>query len=234
MAAIAGLGTMTAAYAALQVLGRRSGSRADERARVLPGDHLVQPANLVTDHAASIAATPEQIWPWLTQVGWHRAGWYTAEWVDRLLFPANWPSPDRLDPALTRDLRVGDTVPDGPPGTAEFVVEHVDAPRMLVLHSTTHAPASWRERCGVRIDWVWTFALDPDVGGGSRMHIRTRARTGPWWFTAAYLATLVPADHIMATSMLRGLRRRVEDAASASRGQLVQEPGRSGAADAGR
>ena len=40
------------------------------------------------------------------------------------------------------------------------------------------------------------------------MLIRTRASTAPWWLTAAYVTALVPADYVMASSMLRGLDRR--------------------------
>src|SRR5215207_926917 len=58
-------------------------------------------------HAITIDVPPEVIWPWLTQMGWHLGGYYTPEWVDRLLFPQNLPSLDHLDPALVRDLRVG-------------------------------------------------------------------------------------------------------------------------------
>ena len=36
-----------------------------------------------------------------------------------------------------------------------------------------------------------------------------RGRMSPWWFAAAYVLTIVPADHVMATGMLRGLKRRV-------------------------
>ena len=25
------------------------------------------------------------MWPWLTQLGWHLGGYYTPEWVDRVL-----------------------------------------------------------------------------------------------------------------------------------------------------
>jgi hypothetical protein len=188
--------------------GRTSGSTAAERARALPGDELVPKPTVVTNHARTLRAAPHDVWPWLTQVGWHRGGWYTARWVDRLLFPANWPSADRLDPELLRTLAVGDTIPDGEPGTAFFVVEHVDVGRLLVLHSTTHVPLSWQERTGARIDWVWSFLLEPTPDRGTRMLIRTRASTTPWWLTVAYVGALVPADHVMATSMLRGLDER--------------------------
>jgi hypothetical protein len=29
-------------------------------------------------------------------MGWGRGGWYTARWVDRVLFPENGPSADRI------------------------------------------------------------------------------------------------------------------------------------------
>ena len=108
-------------YAIAQVLGRRAGATRAERREPLPGDQIVAHPQLVTDHAITIGAPPEEVWPWLTQLGWHRAGFYTPRWVDRLLFPANQPSLDYLDPGLSRDLRPGDVIPTArpvPPGTS--------------------------------------------------------------------------------------------------------------------
>jgi hypothetical protein len=200
-----------AGYAALQVLGRRAGSTSAERRAALPGDEVVGDPQAVTDHAITIGAPPQAVWPWLTQMGWHRGGYYTPRWVDRLLFPANWPSLDVLDPALVRDLAAGDTIPDGPPGTAWYVVREAEAPRTLVLHSTTHVPASWRARFGAAIDWTWTFQLTGLPGGQTRLHVRVRGRPAPWWLTVGYIAVIIPADFIMATGMLRGLKQRAEN-----------------------
>jgi hypothetical protein len=206
-----GLG-LVATYAVLQVRGRRSGSTRAERTVALPGDELVPRPQLVTDHAATIPAPPAEVWPWLTQMGWHRAGWYTPRWVDRLLFPANRPSLDRLDPALVRDLRIGDRIPDGPPGTAEYVVARVEPPGLLVLRSTSHLPPGWSAR-GASIDWTWTFRLAPRDGGRTtRLHLRVRGRMSPWWLRLAYLAVIVPAEAVMASGMLRGIGRRVAQA----------------------
>jgi hypothetical protein len=196
------------AVAAGQWLGRTGGSTCGERRQLLPGDELVERPTMLTNHAVTITAPPEEVWPWLVQMGWHRGGWYTARWVDRLLFPANWPSAARLIPELQRPLAVGDHIPDGPPDTAWFVVERVDAPHLLVLRSTTHVPASWRERLGAAVDWTWTFTLAGTGDGGTRLLLRIRGRTRPWWLTAAYVAAIVPADYIMAGSMLAGIRRR--------------------------
>ena len=199
-----------------QWLGRTSGSTAAERHRSLPGDALIPDPTLVTNHARTLAAPPESVWPWLTQVGWHRGGWYTPGWVDRLLFPDNWPSADHLVPSLQMDLKPGDVIPDGPPGTASFEIVEARAPHHLVLHSTSHVPQSWQDRAGARIDWCWTFALDPAPHGATRMLIRNRARTSPWWLTAVYVGVLVPADHVMANGMLKGLDERTSMDAAAS------------------
>ncbi len=158
-------------YAVLYGLGLVSGSTSAERRCVLPGDELIDGRTLVTNHAATLPAPPEHVWQWMTQVGWHRAGWYTPRWVDRLLFPDNWPSADKLDPLLVRDLQPGDTVPDGPPGTAEFVVELADAPRTLVLHSRTHLPPGWAGKFGAEatgmFDGLTRRLKDPDGPQGT-------------------------------------------------------------------
>ena len=209
---IAGVG---AVYAALQVLGRRAGSTVAERSAPAPGDDLVRCPQMRTDHAITIDAPPSAVWPWLTQMGWHLGGWYTPHWVDQLLFPDNWRSLDRLDPRLTRDLQVGDIIPDGPPGTAEYEVARVEQPHVLVLRSTTHIPPGWDTRFGVEFLWTWCIQLTELAGGRTRVRLRVRGRGRPWWFIALYTVGIIPADYVMATGMLRGLKRRVENGADA-------------------
>jgi hypothetical protein len=195
-------------------LGRTYGSTPAERARRLPGDEIVGDPDEVTDHAVSIGAPPEAVWPWLLQMGWGRGGWYTARWVDRLLFPANRPSAERIVPGL-QHLEVGSFIPDGPPSTGcGLTVERIEPARVLVLRSTSHVPAAWRDRA--RLDWTWTFTLTPLEGGRTRFHFRSRWCTAPWWFSLAGHLAIVPADFVMARSMLRGVRDRAERTGSAA------------------
>jgi len=71
--------------------------------------------------------------------------------------------------------------------------ELVDRPTVVTNHATTiPAPPE----------------LAGTGDGGTRLLLRVRGRTRPWWLTAAYVAALVPADYVMASSMLEGIRRR--------------------------
>src|SRR5829696_8141190 len=92
------LAAVVGGYAGLQWLGRTYGATRAERRRSLPGDGLCADPQIVTTHAVTIDAPPEHVWPWLVQMGWGRGQWYTARWVDRLLFPDNGPSADVLVP----------------------------------------------------------------------------------------------------------------------------------------
>ena len=160
-------------------------------------------------------------------MGWGRAGWYTYRWVDRLLFPANGPSAERILPEHQR-LGEGDRVLDGPPeADCWFTVERLEPGRLLVLRSTRHLPASWRHR-GLAMKWIWSWQLDESSPGRTRVLQRSRMRLDPRWFERAFLATIVPADLVMARSHLRGLRDRVEGAAwsAAGRGEHPSPGGR--------
>jgi hypothetical protein len=85
-----------AAYGALHELGRRWGATSEEVARPMPGDEIVPHAQVQTTHAITIDAGPERVWPWLVQMGYHRAGWYTYPWVDRYLWHIENPSADQI------------------------------------------------------------------------------------------------------------------------------------------
>ncbi|MGZ4682997.1 MAG: hypothetical protein ACXWB2_05200 [Acidimicrobiales bacterium] len=198
------------AYAALQWLGRTWGATAQERAQRLPGDEIVRRPVARTTHAITIDARPEEVWPWLVQMGYHRGGWYTYEWVDRRLFRMTNPSADRIVPELQR-LDVGDIIPDGEPGTAWYEVVEIDPPHTLVLHSTTHLPPTWRRNPQSRawVDWTWVFVLEQQ-GPTTRLLLRMRGACGPWWLRVAFVGAIVPADFVMARSMLTGIRSRVQ------------------------
>ncbi len=206
------------AEAALVQLGRTYGSTTAERRMWIPGDDVVTRPAVVTNHAITIDAAPELVWPWLVQMGWGRGGWYTARWVDRLLFPQNRPAAGSILPEW-QTLQVGDFVPDGAPETKTgFIVEQLIPNRALVLHSTSHLPASWRDNERAALDWSWSFHLTPiDEGRRTRYLFRSRWTTSPWWFTLGGWLAIVPADFLMSRDHLHGVKERAERLAATSR-----------------
>ena len=200
---------LVATYAALDRLGRSYGSTHTERRQALPGDDVCPDPQIETTHAVTVHAPPDRVWPWLVQMGWGRGQWYTARWVDRLLFPANGPSAERIEPEL-QHLEVGDRVLDGPPeAQCAFVVELLEPTRHLVLHSRDHLPPGWAERFEATIDFTWAFVLTDLGDRRTRLVFRSRARLTPRWVTAVYRA-LLPADFVMSRQMLHGVRSRAE------------------------
>jgi hypothetical protein len=61
------------------------GSTAEERQELLPGDDVLPDAVTVTTRAVTIQAPASAVWPWVVQMGQDRAGFYTQNWVERLL-----------------------------------------------------------------------------------------------------------------------------------------------------
>ena len=84
----------------------------------------------------------------------------------------------------------------------------MEPPDLLVLHSDSHLFGAIAERDNVRMDWAWT--LTPTSTSGTRLLQRNNGRLTPAWAAALYIATVVPADFVMARSHLRGIKRRVE------------------------
>lgn len=206
---VAAAATAAAAELGLVYLGRTYGSTREERTQVLPGDEIIPDPKAQTDHAVTIDAPPSCVWPWVVQMGWGRAGWYTARWVDRLFFPANGPSADRIIPEL-QQIEVGTFIPDGPPQTeCGLHVVSLEPERALVLRSNSHLPMSWRNRA--TLDWTWAFVLTPQDGGRRcRYHFRSRWVTAPSWLTVGGWLGVVPADFAMSRDHLRGVKERAE------------------------
>jgi hypothetical protein len=60
------------------------GADPDDALKALPGDDLVAEPTVVDTRAIEIAAPPAAVWPWLVQMGYGRAGWYSYDAVDRI------------------------------------------------------------------------------------------------------------------------------------------------------
>jgi hypothetical protein len=82
------LGWLVAGWAlagALRRLSQRTGVTDAEAYGTLPGDEVIAHPMVEWTRGVTVHAPPGRIWPWLVQMGYGRAGWYTPAWVDRSL-----------------------------------------------------------------------------------------------------------------------------------------------------
>jgi hypothetical protein len=108
-----------------------------------------------------IEATPDEVWPWLVQMGFDRGGWYAIDVLEKAFgvgrFATGW-SARRVEPSL-QDLAVGGRMPLTRSRWLDVVV--LEAPRELTLA----LPPG-------RLAWTWRFTLEPE-GTGTRLTIGT-------------------------------------------------------------
>lgn len=184
------------------------------RALALPGDDLVSDPEWSSDFTTTIRGRPSDVWPWLVQLGYGRAGWYTWYRFDN----GDVASADIIVPALQR-LAVGDIIPDGPrtsDGYGVWRVRILERDHAMVLTSRRH-PVSGREvEVAPYIESSWAFTLRPLDDGGTMLHVRVRAKLHPGAQSrlalrlAFRLSSL--AVSVFENTLLDGIKRRVEGA----------------------
>ena len=174
----------------------------------LPGDDVLPHADPVMDRHLKFSAPPEEVWPWLEQLGKHRAGWYLPRSVEALL-PRRRRASRHIEPRWL-DLAPGLTVPDWGPGHPVFEVLEIERPHHLVYWSERPR----RSRRGVRRDPVrmtWALVLSPAGAGASRLHLRLRLDLGkPAGPVATYGGGAI--DLLTVSLMGRGLAERLAEA----------------------
>ena len=174
---------------------RNWGATPDEIASALPGDELCPAARISATRSIDLASPPDEVFPWLRQMGFGRAGWYSYDLLDNLGRRSARSVVDEW-----QDVSAGDSIPGGP---VEFEATIVDPPHSLVLRLAA------RGRVGRRIDFTLAYDLRP-AGTGTRLVTRARARIDLPGGALLERLILEPGDGIMVRKQLLGLARRVE------------------------
>jgi hypothetical protein len=216
----------------LRRLATRGGATDDEVDASLVGDDVIPHPMVETTHAITIAVPPAAVWPWIIQGGYRgagRAGWYSDSWFNwlveggflRVTVPPESmhekpgvASADEILPAF-QHTAVGDIVPDGPPGSAQFEVRAADPARAWVLYSDTHikylTPTTLHStRWASHGEFTWVFVLQPIGEQGTRLILRTRARFGPRLLRPLFLPLFYLGEAIIPRMTLRGVKSRAE------------------------
>ncbi len=160
----------------------------------LPGDELVREPDYVTTRAVTVNAPPEDIWPWLVQMGYRRGGLYSYDWLDRIFGYLDRPSAKEIVPEF-QDLAVGDTIPVG--RGPSWPVRILEPARAFVMEPVAGTI-------------TWAFALIPRDDRSTRLITRVRCRVEDTTSRTLLFAVIDPAAFVMTRKMLLNLKRRAE------------------------
>jgi hypothetical protein len=170
-----------------------------EQAQNLAGDGLIPRPIASVNHALTIGRPPQDVWPWLVQMGSGRAGWYSYDLVDN----GGHRSADRVLPEYQK-IAVGSVFPALPGVTDCFTVVQYKPEHNLVL--------SWRSPNGKYLT-TWSFTLEPLPPRSTRLIVRAHVASDyhpfglPQW-TALMIAQ--PAHFIMQRKQLLVIAWRAE------------------------
>jgi hypothetical protein len=190
--AVALLILVAIAVVALVRWGAGWGATPAEQSMQMPGDEFFTdcaPAFVAMTRAVTVAAPPEIVWPWLTQLG-RGAGWYSYELLDNggrmsARHIVSWVPP----------IQLGDASPIG------YVRHLVDGSKL-----TWWVPGTRFLAANARL--TVDISVHPDKDS-SRLVMRMSAdATGTMARPALWIFMFI--DSIMATRQLLGIKERVE------------------------
>src|SRR5215470_16803828 len=192
-------GTAAVVYAAwVRPRLMRWGATDEEVTGAYPGAELIPEGQRAATMAVTIDAPPDQVWPWLVQMGGDRGGWYSWDRLDN----GSRPSATEVHPEW-QDLALGDYVKywtrNGP----------VDAWEVAALEPKQPRPSVYTEG-------LWAFLLNELPGGRTRLVISGYQTFRPRWLERIVNYWLyIPVVWPMQARMLAVLKRNIEQAARA-------------------
>ena len=165
--------------------------------RSMPGDERRGNPTFLATRAITIEDTPENIWPWLIQMGYGRAGFYGYDIIENLGSKSGTYSANRILPEF-QNFKVGDEVPLS--WVARLYFFEIEPNNYLV----------WSEDKDDNLG-AFTWALYPI----DETHTRLVSRIG-WNFHWSEPNLLVLdvftefTDHLAVREILQGVKGRVE------------------------
>ena len=167
------------------------GATEEEIDRRMAGDDIVSAPTFDATRAVTINVEPEDVWPWIIQIGYKEAGFYSWDKLDN----DGIPSTDTILPDR-QDLSVGDSIRLSESFYARVV--YLDPDRFLLLVVDSEH--------GSEDPWTWAWGLYPLNDQRTRLVTRLRYRSD----SRITNLTLDFLEIIMMRQHMLGIKRRVE------------------------
>jgi len=170
------------------------GATAEEINSTVVGDDLCSDATVVATRSITIGAAPQEVFPWIRQMGFGRAGWYSYDWLDNL---------GRKSATTIHDewqsVEAGDKIPSGP---ISFTAAIVDAPRHFVLEIKSP------DKKSPKMHFTLAYELRDDPQG-TRLVTRMRSRVNLPLGSLFEKLILGPGDGIMLRRQLLTIQKNL-------------------------
>ncbi len=168
------------------------GATDEEIARAMPGDGLLSDPTFNATRAVTVNASPAEIWPWIVQMGYKRAGFYSYDRLDN----DGVPSADHLIPEY-QQLEIGDSLP---------LSEHAFV-RVTGLEPDSSMLWEYQGDDTTTV-FTWAWGLFPQADQQTRLVSRLRWRAPG--FRSRLMLDLF--EIVMMRKCMLGIKRRAETA----------------------
>ncbi|UCE24665.1 MAG: SRPBCC family protein [Candidatus Zixiibacteriota bacterium] len=187
-------------FACLRDMQMTWGATDEDVNRPMMGDELLANPEMNATRAVEINATPEEIWPWMVQIGYGKAGFYGFDNLDN----GGNPSAYHILPEH-QDLKAGDSIPGGEwEGKMFHILEVTDMnpDREMVWVFLKGTP--WG-------GGTWSWGLYPIDNQRTRLVTRLRQKYDMSSFQGVISWSMIDAIEIlMMRTTLRGIKMRAE------------------------
>ena len=174
----------------------RWGATSEEISASFPGDELVPSPRYVYSRVVTVNAAPQDVYPWLVQMGAERGGMYSYSWFETNILRCELINADSIHEEW-QALKVGDKVKmcPGDWGPPAYEVARLEPNHAVVLGHQQNG--QWSD--------VWQFILVPQTDGTTRLVARGReTKSGTIW------DVIRPGQFVMERGMLLGIKARAE------------------------
>ena len=170
----------------------RWGATDEEVERPMPGDEIMERPTFNATRAVTIRARPQEIWPWIVQIGMTRAGWYSYDLLDNLGRPSAWDVLPQF-----QNPKIGDVIPMSPDGKQGMYLKDFEQDRWMLW---------WDGKGGTS----WSWGLYPVDEAHTRLI--TRVRKHYKWLSLSILFDMLVefTDIIMMRKSMLGIKERAE------------------------